>query len=221
MAQKKYSINWEDDLPVSFEVDGVTYETIDDVPDAADRRKLEAMMDSSFDAEFDDPEFARMSKEVEQINGPKVENIILTVFTGIAVLMLLIAGIASFSNITKMGREASAPGTVVDMIQKREYVNQQDRIIEEYYYPVVDYTSQDGKSHHVQLKEGSSSPEYEVGDEVTVLYNPDRPLDARIKSVGSAALMWILPGITGILGIAFLGAVVAVRKLMPPSDETA
>ncbi|MFT3893503.1 MAG: DUF3592 domain-containing protein [Anaerolineales bacterium] len=224
MAQKKYSINWEDDLPVSFEVNGVTYETIEDVPDPADRRKLEAMMDSSFDAEFDadfnDPEFAKMSKEVEQINGPKVENIILTVFTGIAALMLLIAGIASFSNITKMGRELSSPGTVVDMIQKREYVNQQDRIIDEYYYPVVDYTSQDGKPHHVQLKEGSSTPEYEVGDEVTVLYNPERPLDARIKSFGSAALMWILPGITGILGLAFLGAVVAVRKLMPPSEET-
>jgi hypothetical protein len=220
MAQKKYSINWEDDLPVSFEVNGVTYETLEDVPDEADRRKLEAMMDSSFEAEFDDPEFERMSKEVEQINGPKVENIILAVFTGIAVLMLLIAGIASFGNVTKMSRELNAPGTVVDMIQKREYVNQQDRIIEEYYYPVVEYASQDGKAHKVQLNEGSSTPEYEIGDEVTVLYNPERPLDARIKSAGSAALMWILPGITGVLGIAFLGAVVVVRKLMPPSEET-
>jgi len=219
MAKKKYSINWEDDEAVSFEVNGVEYKDLEDIPDAADRRKLEAMMDSSFDAEFDDPEFAQMSKEVEQINGPKVENIILTIFTGIAVLMLLIAGIASFSNVTKMGREQSAPGIVVDMIQKREYVNQQDRIIEEYYYPVVEYTSQDGKPHKVQLKEGSSTPEYEVGDEVTVLYNPEHPLDARIKSVGSAALMWILPGITGILGIAFLGAVLAVRKLMPSEQE--
>ncbi len=53
------------------------------------------------------------------------------------------------------------------------------------------------------------------------MYNPEHPLDARIKSFGSSAAMWILPGITGILGIAFLGAVVAVRKLMPPAEETA
>jgi hypothetical protein len=31
--------------------------------------------------------------------------------------------------------------------------------------------------------------------------------------------MWILPGITGILGIGFLVAVIAVRKLMPSTEE--
>jgi hypothetical protein len=68
------------------------------------------------------------------------------------------------------------------------------------------------------MSEGSSSPQYEAGDEVTVLYNPNRPLDARIKSFGSSALMWVLPGITGILGVAFLGAVVAVRRFMPAAE---
>ena len=61
---------------------------------------------------------------------------------------------------------------------------------------------------------------HEVGDEVTVLYNPDRPLEARIKSFGSSALMWILPGITGILGLGFLVAVMAVRRLMPPTEDS-
>jgi hypothetical protein len=63
-----------------------------------------------------------------------------------------------------------------------------------------------------------SAPSHEVGDDVTVRYDPDHPLDARIKSFGSSALMWVLPGITGILGLAFLGAVIAVRKLMPPTE---
>ena len=66
--------------------------------------------------------------------------------------------------------------------------------------------------------EGSSVPSHEVGDEVTVLYNPERPLDARIQSFGSSALMWIWPGITGILGLAFLGAVMVVRRLMPSEE---
>jgi Protein of unknown function (DUF3592) len=74
----------------------------------------------------------------------------------------------------------------------------------EYYFPVVDFVSRDGRRHSVQLTEGSSSPSHEVGDEVTVLYDPDHLLDARIKSSGSSALIWILPGITGALGFAFL-----------------
>lgn len=218
MASKKYSINWENDEAVSFEVNGVQYQNLEDIPDEADRLKLEAMIDSAEEAEFD-AEFEKMNKEVGQIKGPAVEKIILSVFTGISVLMLLIAGIASFSNIMKINREESAPGKVVDVISRREYINEQDRVTQDFFYPVIEYTSNDGKRHHVQLNEGSSSPEYEVGDDVTVLYNPEHPLEARIKSFGSSALMWILPGITGVLGIAFLGAVMAVRKLMPQEDS--
>ncbi len=214
MTKKKYSIHWEDNLPVSFEVDGMQYDSLDDVPNGVDRRKLEAMMESSFDAEF-----AEMSQEVQQVKGADVEKIILSAFTAVAALMLLIAGIASVNNILKINREESAPGRVVEMIERRVYVNEQDRIVEEYYYPVVEFVARDGKRRSVQLSEGSSSPQYEVGDEVTVRYDPNRPLDARIKSFGSSALMWILPGITGMLGVAFLGAVIAIRKLMPPTGE--
>jgi hypothetical protein len=53
-----------------------------------------------------------------------------------------------------------------------------------------------------------------------VLYNPERPLEARIKSFGSSALMWILPGITGILGLGFLSAVLAVHKLIPSTEDS-
>ncbi|GAB4458035.1 MAG: hypothetical protein Kow0070_11090 [Anaerolineales bacterium] len=213
MTTKKYSIHWEDDLPVSFEVDGVTYDRLEDVLQEEDRRKLEAMMDPSFDLEL-----KHMRRAGAQGGGVNVEKIILSVFSGVAVLMLLIAGIASFNNILKISREASAPGRVVEVIERRQYVNEQDRIVETYYYPVVEFTASDGKRRSVQMSEGSSSPQYEAGDEVTVLYNPDHPLDARIKSFGSSALMWVLPGITGILGVAFLGAVVAVRKLMPAAE---
>jgi hypothetical protein len=217
MAKKKYSVNWEDNVPVSFEVDGVQYKNVEDVPDEADKFKLQAMIDSLFDAEFD-ADFAKAQKELEQVQKVPVEKIILSVFTGVAALMLLIAGIVSVSNILKINREKSAPGRVVEVISRREYVNEEDRVVEEYHYPVVEFVADDGRRHSVQMNEGSSSPQYEVGEDVTVLYEPGRPLDARIKSFGSSALMWILPGITGVLGIAFLGAVIAVQKWMPPEE---
>jgi hypothetical protein len=118
-----------------------------------------------------------------------------------------------------MSKEQSASGHVVEIIERREYVNQQDRVVQDYYFPVVEYVSADGRPHTVHMTEGSSVPSHEVGDEVTVLYDPEHPLDARIKSTGSYALMWILPGITGILGLIFLGVVLAVRIFMSPTES--
>lgn len=220
---KKYSINWENDDPVSYEVDGVAYESLDQIPDEGDRAKLEAMMNASMDQEFEKEvaEFDRdFKKEVEAQKKSSVtaEKLILGIFSGVAVLMLLIAFGSAASAILKMSREDNAPGRVVEIVKRREYVNEQDRVYQDYYFPVVEFVSADGRRHSVQMSEGSSSPSQEVGDEITVLYNPEHPLDARVKSFGSSALMWVLPGITGILGLAFLGAVLAVRRFMPSTE---
>jgi hypothetical protein len=225
MPKKKYSINWENDEATSFEVDGVSYESLDQVPDEADRARLEAMINASMDQEFE-KEFEEFDREFEKEfeahrkTSANAEKLILGIFSGVAVVMLLIAFISSAGAILKISREERASGRVVEIIQRREYVNQQDRVVQDYYYPVVEFVSADGRRQSVQMTEGSSALSHEVGDEVTVLYAPDRPLDARIQSFGSSALMWILPGITGILGLAFLGAVIAVRKLMPSTESS-
>ncbi|GAB4568668.1 MAG: hypothetical protein Fur0017_12210 [Anaerolineales bacterium] len=213
MAKKKYSINWEDDLPVSFEVNGVQYENLEDVPDEADRHRLESMLDSSMDADFNDPEFEQMMKETQQIDGSSAEKLIVRIFTGVAVLLLIVAGISTMSALQKLGREKSAPGIVVEVVKQRHVDIETDNV-SYYYYPVVEFKAEDGKRRTIQLNEGSNPPSHDVGDEVTILYEPENPNDARIKSFGSSALMWILPGITGILGVAFLGAVFVVQKYL-------
>ncbi|HKG55575.1 MAG TPA: DUF3592 domain-containing protein [Anaerolineales bacterium] len=224
MPKKKYSINWENDEPSSFEVDGVSYESLEQVPDEGDRSKLEAMMNASIDQEFDrnfeefDTKFEK-ELEIHKKASANAEKLIFGIFSGIAAVMLLIAFGSSASAILKINKEENAPGRVVEIIQRREYINEQDRVSQDYYYPVVNFVSSDGHRHSVQMNEGSSAPSHEVGEEVTILYNSDRHLEARIKSFGSSALMWILPGITGILGLAFLGAALVVRKLMPPTEN--
>jgi hypothetical protein len=171
-------------------------------------QKLMVMMNAAEDADF----------EQESKNAPKPafppEKIILGVFTGVAILMLLIAAIATVSNFMSMAKEKSAPGLVTDVVLRREYINETDHITQDYYFPVVDFTAEDGHRRSVQMTAGSSSPEYEKGNEVTVRYDPDHPLQARIDSPGSAALQWILPGITGILGLVFLGAVLLVQQVI-------
>ena len=213
---KKYSINWENDEPVSFEVDGVTYKSLDDVPNWKDKDKLSAMVeaaseDDSEEVKFDEKEFEDLRKAAED---PTMERWVLGGFTAIAVVMLLITAIATFSNIRKISKEESAPGRVVDVVVQREVVDQQNRIVRDFYYPVVEFVAIDGHKRTVQLPEGSDSAYYEKGNEITVRYDPEHPLDARIKSASSNALMWILPVITGILGIAFAFAVIVVRKVM-------
>jgi len=213
MARKKYSINWEDDLPVSFEVNGVQYENLEDVPDEADRYRLESMLDSSMGAEFNDPEFEQMMKETQQIDSASTEKLIVRIFTGVAVLLLMIAGFSTFTTLQKLGREKSAPGVVVEVVKQRHVDIETDNV-SYYYYPVVEFKAEDGKRRTIQLNEGSNPPSHDTGDEVTILYEPENPNDARIKSIGSSALMWILPGITGVLGAAFLGAVFVVQKYL-------
>jgi hypothetical protein len=178
------------------------------------------MMDATESVEFD-AEFEKAEKEIQQNQGVAIEKIILPIFTGVAVLMLLIAGISSAMNIMKMNREESAPGVVTEVKMERSYVNEQDRVVQEFYYPVVEFVASDGRRRNIQMSEGSYPASYEVGDEVVVLYEPDHPIDARIKSMSSTALMWILPGITGILGIGFLVAVLAVVKVFYFSGNTA
>jgi hypothetical protein len=216
MAKKKYSINWENDEAQSFEVDGVKYESLDDVPNWKDKDKLAAMVqaaseDDFEEVKFDEKEFEELRKSAE---NPSMERWVLGGFTAIAVIALLVTVISTFSNIQKIAKEESTPGRVVDVVVRRELVNAQNNIVRDFYYPVVEFTANDGRRRSVQLNEGSDSPYYEKGNEITVRYDPAHPLDARIKSASSNALMWVLPGITGILGIAFAGAVFVVKKVM-------
>lgn len=211
MSKKKYSINWEDDFPSTYEVDGVQYETLEDVPDEGDRRKLQAMSDASFMADIN------AEIEAQKKNSIAPEKIIVWVFSGVAAILLAIALFSSFGVISKISKEESAEGRVVDMVEKIQYMRDEKGYEippEKFYYPVVEYRSSDGRKHSVQLTEGSSPASYEVGEDVTVLYDPEHPLDARIKSFSSSLLLWVLPGITGILGISFLVAVLVVRRFL-------
>ena len=216
MPKKKYSINWENDEAQSFEVNGVAYESLDDVPDWKDRDKLAAMLHASSEEDFeevkfDEKEFEELRKAAE---NPSMERWVLGGFAAIAVIMLLVTIVSIFSNIQKILKEESVPGMVVDVVKRRELVNEENDIVRDFYYPVIEFVPSDGHKRSLQVNEGSDSPYYEKGDEITVLYDPEHPLDARINSAGSNALMWVLPSITGILGIAFAGAVFVVKKVM-------
>jgi hypothetical protein len=209
MPKKNYAVHWENEQAVSFEVDGVKYDSLNAIPNKRDKQKLKEMMAASSAPDFDEKEWEQTQKESD-----KAQNIILWVFGGVAALMLLITLIASGVNISKIAKEKSAPGVVVNVVKIPEYdENDRTRVLAEINYPVVRFTAEDGRRREVQMSVGSELQLYETGNEVTVRYDPQQPLDVRIDSFGSSVLMWIFPSIMGILALGFGSAVFAVRWL--------
>jgi hypothetical protein len=214
---KKYSINWENDEVVSVEVDGVQYDHPDQIPDPEDRSQILRLMSKSTDEDFDkdfDQEFKEEFRQLES-QAARFPSIIVAIFLTIAILTLAIAAISAVTTVRALARETNAPGRVVDLVAR------QDQAGQTFYYPVVEFYLPHEDRQTVQLAEGSWPPAYEQGEAVTVLYDPEHPLNARIKSASSTILMWILPGITGTVGVAFLVASLFVWWFLKPGPATA
>jgi len=195
---KKYSINWENDEVISVEVDGVQYASPDQIPDPEDRARVLRLMSGEPDMDF-----TLVAGEPSALS-----KYIFLVFLAIAVLMITISAITAVNTDRNLSKEESAPGVVVDLITRKDSAGQ------EFSYPVVEFTLPDGSRKTVQLFEGYWPPAYEKGEPVTVLYDPQRPLTARIKSSSGTVSMWTWSIITGVLGVAFAIATLFARWMI-------
>lgn len=200
---RKYSLNIENDEVVSVEVDGVVYATPDDIPDPEDQHRIEMMMPLSFDT----------APVPGAAAGIAVEKILAGVFFVVALITLSIAVFSALYIRDELAREQSVPGRVADLVARR------DSDGDEIFYPVVEYVLPDGMPKRVELSFGTSPPSYAKGDAVTVLYDPEDPSDARIDSTGSAIVEWLVPMITGVIGLAFtIVTLILVRSLRRCTD---
>lgn len=210
MGTKNYSVNHKKDGTVIYEIDGALYADLARVPDESDRAMLAAMEDDSFKRELEDDAGNSMDAGAPAADTARMRTIFLGAFGAIAVLMLLVAAVSSYSVIERVNRELTAPGSVVDTVVQQEYGDNSG-----FSYPVVAFTDRDGENHTVQVSEGSSPPEWAAGDAVTVRYDPSYPEGARIESWTSDLLLWLLPGITGMVGTGFLLAFLLIFRVMP------
>jgi len=219
---KQYAVNMQDGEVVSLSVDGVEYTDVEAISDPDDRAKVEAMiermrrdkeegLDSELGQEFQ-VEFAEAQRQ-----GRKMALLFALIFGGIGLLLLGIMAVSAVGAARQMSRELEAPGEVVEVVMRRTRDSETNQL-QEYYYPVVSFTTADGAQMEVQLADGSWPASYEVGDQVTVLYDATRPREARIQSGASTLLLWLLPMITGLVGVVFTAVGVGVgwpRKHKP------
>jgi hypothetical protein len=119
----------------------------------------------------------------------------------------IFAGIAGFMFYQQYKLEQSglrAGGVVIAMVSSTDNDGSTT------YAPVVRFKTQNGRSYEFQSSFFASPPDYKVGDEVTVLYPPDRPAEAQIKGEGQLFIIifGIVGGIEIIIGLFFTGKTV-------------
>ena len=207
---KRYAVNLEGEKVVSVEVDGVEYTRADDVPDPDDRATVRQLLAGG------PPE-----PESPTVRPFPVEKVVAGVFAALAAVMLLVAALTGISTARAVAREERAPGRVVDLVARTVEVprdtsdpdRNQGGIDREFFYPVVEFELPDGTRKTVQTDEGSWPPAYEKGEAVTVLYDRERPIDARIDTATGTMFMWAWTLITGVLGVAFAAATVLVYRV--------
>jgi hypothetical protein len=124
--------------------------------------------------------------------------LIVGVFLAVALLMLGIAAVSASDAARAQAREQSAVGRVVDIAV---YTDRSGAVS---YYPVVAFYLPDETVQTVQMPVDAAG--YTQGQQVNVLYDPEQPRSARLASAGGGVLLWIVPIITGIIGLAFMGA---------------
>lgn len=202
--RKTYSLNVEDGKVVSVEVNGVLYQDSDEIDDPNDRLWMSFLVSSS-------PEMTPLTPTVAPF---PLERYLFLIFLMVAVVMLSVATLTGVSAYRSLGRERSAEGRVTDLVTRKNSDGN------EFFYPTVEFSLPDGRLKNAQIPEGSWPAAYEQGDKVTILYNVEKPSQARIASASSSLGLWIWTIISGILGLAFLGATLLAASLMRSSAST-
>lgn len=93
-------------------------------------------------------------------------------------------------------RALDAQGTVTENIR---YYDDEGELL---YRPVVTYSDEAGQSHTFSSSVSSSSPQFDIGETVDVLYDPAAPGDARVDAFMSRGIFPLAFGGLGL--VAFL-----------------
>ena len=101
-------------------------------------------------------------------------------------------------------RASPTRGTITEVIRKRPstMIGSRSSFAIQYHYKVK-YETGRGESIEFVNSDWQGSPEYQVGQEVSILYHPDDPGKAAINSF---SLIWFNSGFLGVLGACLLGA---------------
>jgi hypothetical protein len=117
-------------------------------------------------------------------------------FLVVGLAMLGGSGYSFFHTRAAIAEAVTTGGIVIELIDSRD--SDGDTV----YYPRVRYTTREGKTLEFTGSVGSKPAAFDIGEAVTVLYDRERPTDARIDAFFE---LWLLSIILSGMGIVFTG----------------
>jgi len=101
-------------------------------------------------------------------------------------------------------------GTVVQLLESRSSKSSNKSIM---YTPVVQFINTKGKQMEFSSSTSSNPPKYSINEKVVVIYIPESPNKAKIKSFFDLWGVIIIPGIFGLVFFIIGGRIIiATRK---------
>jgi len=128
--------------------------------------------------------------------GSRRSGVVLGVFLAAGLAMLAGSGYSLLHTRAAIARAVPAEGAVVDLISRTD--SDGDTV----YYPRVRFRTRTGDTQEFTGSVGSKPAAFDVGEGVNVLYDPDRPGEARINTFFQ---LWFLPLLLAGMGIIFAG----------------
>jgi len=123
----------------------------------------------------------------------------------VGVLLLLVAIFTTYRAINYTQNAVTTTGRVIGFAEFMD-LEAEGGIM---YAPVILFKTADGNEIELEANSRSSSPEYEVGEEVEILYLPSDPSNATISSFFS---IWGVSTIFALIGVIFTIAGVFVAR---------
>lgn len=121
-------------------------------------------------------------------------------------LLFLVTGIALLIGAARHGARtlaflAKAREAMGDVVALEEVPPQQPGEIESVTYaPVIAFAANNGQKVRFTSMASSYPPKHAIGDSIRVLYEADRPDQARLRSFHD---LWFMPSLLGGLGLVF------------------
>jgi uncharacterized membrane protein YqjE len=140
----------------------------------------------------------------------KTLRLFFAIFT-IVGLGLLIGGIFAIQHTRRfLATAVSAPGEVKEIVWQESQSSNNSRGGS--FYPRISFRTADGQEISFITSTGSTPPAYRVNEPVTILYDPQQPYHAYIRSFTD---LWLLPTILCPMGLIFcsFGVVAAIWKV--------
>jgi hypothetical protein len=218
--EEQISIKIDDGQLTYIEVNGVQYDNLDEVPDPQDRSQIEAIVLDSNSQAFETSLGSSFEEEFRNMQQKSLifPVVVAAIFWIVAMILLAVSVASAIQAAHSLKVEQAAAGQVVKMVERRVLDDNQPDHYQVYAYPVVKFSLANGQPEQVELEEGAWPPAYKAGDQVTVLYDPGQPQQARIQSSTSGLFLWLWPGITGFVGLTFLMVSMLFFRFRKPSD---